>query len=591
VNVGVTGHRLDRVGQDQLDQATPVLDSLLETISTVTHGLCAQERKFFADAVPGLRLLSGLAEGSDRHVATVASARGYSLHAILPFERGRYSADFQSPESLAAFHGMLANAERVFEMPGDRAEPDRAYEMAGLGIVAHSDVLVAIWDGSESRGPGGTAEVIRVALKRGLPVIRLDPADWNAPVVIWSRFARMTVEHENIADYPARPVDEPTLTDVLRRLLLPGDDGVERECLIQYLGESERRTRTRVEYPLLLALARVKRLEANAFKVPAYSTATGVEWAGFEGSLRGLGSAHADYAQELRDAYAWSDNLATHFAQVFRSGHVTNFLLAAAAVLLALAGLLWPAGKLWLIVSELAVIVLLVVNTHVGRSRQWHRRWLDYRYIAERLRPMRSLRLFGLARAVTAAIRADPHGARWTDWYAQALWRQMGCPLGRVDDGYRKQLTGLVVAEELHPQIRYHDANAARMEKLEHRLHRLGNMLFIATIAAGTLFLGGYLAANAWAVAHATVFTAITAALPALGGAVYGIRVQGDFGGTAHRSLQTAHELRHVADALAADPARFTQAAAMAELGARVMLSDLAEWQLTYRQRNLDIPG
>jgi hypothetical protein len=87
------------------------------------------------------------------------------------------------------------------------------------------------------------------------------------------------------------------------------------------------------------------------------------------------------------------------------------------------------------------------------------------------------------------------------------------------------------------------------------------------------------------------VFTAITAALPALGGAVYGIRVQGDFGGTAHRSLQTAHELRHVADALAADPARFTQAAAMAELGARVMLSDLAEWQLTYRQRNLDIPG
>lgn len=33
------------------------------------------------------------------------------------------------------------------------------------------------------------------------------------------------------------------------------------------------------------------------------------------------------------------------------------------------------------------------------------------------------------------------------------------------------------------------------------------------------------------------------------------------------------------------------QVRSIAELGARVMLSDLAEWQLTYRQRNLYIPG
>jgi hypothetical protein len=408
---------------------------------------------------------------------------------------------------------------------------------------------------------------------------------------MWSRFSHLPGEHEHIADYPSRLASDSTLAEVLKTVLLPSDD-VERAFLSQYLGEAERRTRTRLEYPLLLALTGVKRLDAGAFRAPAYSGPATGEWAVFETSLPGAGDAgDAASTQDLRDAYAWSDNLATHFAQVFRSGHVANFLLAAAAVMLALAGLLWPQAKVWLIVGELAVIVLLVVNTQVGRSRQWHRRWLDYRYIAERLRPMRTLQLYGLARAATASIRTHRHAVRWTDWYAETMWRQIGSPAGRVDEGYRERLDALVLSHELEPQIRYHEASAARMEKLEHRLHRVGNALFIATIAAGTLFLVGYVAAHEWTVAHAQVFTAVTAALPALGGAIYGIRVQGDFGGTAHRSMQTAHELREVAQGIEADPARFMQAAAIAELGARVMLSDLAEWQLTYRQRDLHIPG
>jgi hypothetical protein len=590
LNVGVTGHRLDRLDEAALEASTPAIDVLMREIVASTRTLIAQCPGIFTDEPPEFRVLSGLAEGSDRHVAGVAMRHGFALHAVLPFHRASYSRDFSSGDSSAAFDTLISKSQRVFEMPGDRGEPDRAYEMAGLGILAQADLLIAIWDGGEARGPGGTAGVVGTALKRGVPVVRFDPSHWHTPSLMWSGFSAVPAEHENVADYPLRTPDRATLDMVLAHLLLPAE-GDERRFLHEYFTEPQRLVRTRVEYPLMLAMTAVKPLGGGIFKARAYAPATREEWAAVEATVEKLDRAQLAATELLREAYAWADNLASHFAQSYRSGHVANFLLAAIAVMLASAGLIWPHAKLWLIVSEIAVILLLVMHTRIGRSRQWHRRWLDYRYIAERLRPMRTLKLFGLARPGRAGLRSDGNVTRWTDWYAQTLWRQLGCPSGRVDPAYRQALEALVLADELRPQIRYHEAAAGQMEMLEHRLHRAGNVIFVVTLAAGAVFLAAYFAAHDWALANAAVFTAITAALPALGGAIYGIRVQGDFGGAARRSLQTSNELARVADALASASPRFTQAADMAEMGARVMLGDLAEWQLTYRRRDLDIPG
>src|SRR3954465_5355006 len=143
LNVGVTGHRLDRLDEVALEAGTPAIDALLREIAGRTRKLIAECAGVFTDEAPEFRVLSGLAEGSDRHVASVAMRHGFALHAILPFHRASYSRDFPSGESSAAFEALVSKSQRVFEMPGDRAEPDRAYEMAGLGIVAHADLLIA----------------------------------------------------------------------------------------------------------------------------------------------------------------------------------------------------------------------------------------------------------------------------------------------------------------------------------------------------------------------------------------------------------------------------------------------------------------
>src|SRR3546814_3620839 len=63
-------------------------------------------------------------------------------------------------------------------------------------------------------------------------------------------------------------------------------------------------------------------------------------------SLAAVMESHASITGDKFDrhalAYEWANFLAMRYAQLFRSGHVTNYLLAALAVLTALAGLVVP---------------------------------------------------------------------------------------------------------------------------------------------------------------------------------------------------------------------------------------------------------
>jgi hypothetical protein len=87
------------------------------------------------------------------------------------------------------------------------------------------------------------------------------------------------------------------------------------------------------------------------------------------------------------------------------------------------------------------------------------------------------------------------------------------------------------------------------------------------------------------------LFVFLTAGLPALGGAVYALRVHGDYAGSAARSEETAGEIARIKAALEAPDATLLRASALTEAAARIMLVDLDEWRLTYEQRGLAIPG
>jgi hypothetical protein len=237
---------------------------------------------------------------------------------------------------------------------------------------------------------------------------------------------------------------------------------------------------------------------------------------------------------------------------------------------------------------EMLITVAIILNAHIGTRDEWHRRWLDYRQLAERLRPMRSLKLLGIAAPDPPGTATNPVPKRWIDWYGSGIWRAMGCPAGSIDAQRAARLADAIADHEVAPQVAYHERNAHQIDQLDQRLETIGTGLFVATLAVSVVTVVGLALDADYVNRFGNWFTLVSAGFPALGTAVFGIRFQGDFGGDALRSMATANTLRQIDEELRKQ-ASLSRAADLAEQAARFMLSDLDEWRLVNQQRDLSV--
>jgi hypothetical protein len=200
---------------------------------------------------------------------------------------------------------------------------------------------------------------------------------------------------------------------------------------------------------------------------------------------------------------------------------------------------------------------------------------------------MRSLKLLGIALppGLGEASGAD---RRWIEWYAAASWRDMGCPWGKIVDA--DALIGMLVREDLQPQIDYHRASAGVLHRLDHRLHRIGMVLFLTTVLSCLSAVIANLFAHEFAQAHAHIFIAVSAGLPAMGAAIFGIRMQGDFGATAQRSRTTADTLARIVSSLQQKGQGLARRSDLIEVAAAAMLAELDDWHRAYAHRQLELP-
>ncbi|NIL95040.1 MAG: hypothetical protein GTO71_11555 [Woeseiaceae bacterium] len=155
--IGVTGHR------DLKPEEIP--------------GIQARVRELFEElgkryTKRKLRVISPLAEGADRLVAKVALELGLELAVVMPMPQSIYKSEFTSAESIAEFDELYARAHEVFELPIARngtiesiSQPGRArdlqYAQGGVFLSAHCHILLALWDGKISGQLGGTGQVVR----------------------------------------------------------------------------------------------------------------------------------------------------------------------------------------------------------------------------------------------------------------------------------------------------------------------------------------------------------------------------------------------------------------------------------------------
>ena len=109
-------------------------------------------------------------------------------------------------------------------------------------------------------------------------------------------------------------------------------------------------------------------------------------------------------------------------------------------------------------------------------------------------------------------------------------------------------------------------------------------------IASCVLFVAGYILVHELVVGMTNVFIVLTAGLPAIGAAVFGLRGHGEHLLAASRSEQTAFGLERNAARLA-QTGRLEPLANELEATAAIMLADLNEWTLAYRERALEVPA
>lgn len=351
--IGVTGHR-------------DLLPSELKPLRAMISKLFTELGRHFPNTP--LRVMSALAEGADRLVAQVALDMGIEVQAVLPMPASSYRDDFERPASKVEFD-LLCSQMEVLELPvrtaqhrvlqGPGVDRDIAYANAGMFISAHCHILVALWDGVQSESVGGTSQIIYFqhydrlpGIAESVPRTSLFLTDDESDLVYHVVCSRANASNT----HSSQPLSACWFT---------ADADAPR---VQSLPERYKRVFHRMdEYnrDALRVLAQQDPVRSDQVELPPVRARIAA------GCILRL--------FEMADALA-----NTYQSRV----HKTLAAVFALAVLTGLAFILYSEfdDMESSIYAFLGFLVLGIVLAGVARRRQWHRKYLDYRVLAEGLR-------------------------------------------------------------------------------------------------------------------------------------------------------------------------------------------------------------
>lgn len=364
-----------------------------------TGAIRERVREFFARLgrdYPDLPLtvVSALAQGGDQLVAEEALAAGARLVAVLPMERAQYARDFLDPAGHARFDALCARAE-VIELPriaGDPledadeapvgAERDRRYARGGVYISSHCHILLAIWDGKRSERVGGTAQIVDCHL-HGIRPQSIERRRSRAHAPLGNDAERLAYHIVCSREGEGAPAAELQPLDMFWRTgeqAVPGDapmPGTFRATFAHMAEFGADWTKYRRE------------IDAKAARRSA--------------AANGAGSPSSDPLNRLFQAADW---LALHFQRRVLFAMRAIYTLAAAMGIAFTCYSDLPAQD-YMIFVFLALFAFGVSLSMLAMRRGWHRKYLDYRALAEGLRVQSYWRRAGLSVTADAEFAHD----------------------------------------------------------------------------------------------------------------------------------------------------------------------------------------
>lgn len=549
-------------------------------------------------------LLTGYAPGADRSAVAAwmryrAGKQRRPLHLLLPFIDHRQPDDHAWTDKPHGQHhvrlpipGMIdEDAFTVLDgQPIRSRTTTHPHVEVGRWLSRWSDILLVAWDGEPVQKPGGTAEAVRLALSRRVPVVWFNPADATLTLRLLT------------ADHFRRDI---TFAEIARALKSPkGCDQFARKA-----------TCKRVSQALTPALRIPPGNDVHeALEVFLTRPPRGwhVHWVGaiWKWILRLLAAPEATRKVSLPQVPAIISrelDRADHIATVsgrFQRG--LQVLILALAVLTVVVGTL-PAGVnalliaggheheahefKGLMVSIELVLLLAVVWLWTHRQiRGNHGRWADSRRLAERLRCLQATWPLGFDAA--GEIAAPP--ANWIDWYADQVRRQAG-----PRPGVLRETTLMADAAALREdpygivrgQVDYNKLLAKRFHRLEGCLDRI-EVVTLAILLAGLLayairhWFGHALDMPEPGSIEGGILLVASAVIPAIGASCLAFGAKAEVAETVHRAEYLEKAFEHREDQM--KRARHSSAAADGLRGAaELLLRDSETWHENVPRRQL----
>jgi hypothetical protein len=509
-----------------------------------------------ADAgVAEARLLAGAEPGADQLAIDAWRAVGLGpVHVVSPFLES----------STGAGQGL---EDEVTRLPGaaSRAEGRSPHLAQARWLIAAADILVVFWTGKPPRGPGGTGDVVRLALEHGTPVLWVRPDDGTRLI----RADRLDADigllelQRQLAEDREPLVAEAT-PQAVRAVL--NDLGLEPVAAgtTKAGGAPKRPARAARAYGLFRRALGGRSPERAATSPPPDLSAQ----PGF-GRLSAARAAAAGEARTLAAAH--------------RSHQVILLGIAIAAAVAGSTSSLAPDWKPLLVATELG-LALLACWVWLGSERgARHQRWTEARKLAEDLRLERA--------AWAVGISTTPHGASPTSSLAaRQARRRAGLPTGAFDAARVKTWGDWVLDELITGQVAYHRDQAHIDGRISHRVHLAENSTFGFLI----LVLAGYLvAAGATLPAHGhpphwlggLVFMT-GAVVPAIGAAGLALEATLSLGEQARRSRALADQLEAL-QAEAGPPRTLERLQALARAALRLHRAHEDHWSEEVGRRRL----
>jgi hypothetical protein len=625
VRVGITGHRWNKLRPADGDALRRRIRAALDAVMEIAGRVANDPRGGYRDpaantsiesATVELRLISALAEGADRLLVEVAPS-GAKLQAILPFPVESYAQDFSEPDSTRQLAEYLERARReagVVILDGDRAA-DNAFEAVGTAVCLNSDVLIAIWDGLPGQ-PGGTSEVVELATRIGVPVLRLVPDGSRPP---W-------LDQPERADR-GRAEEMLHLEERLRRLFMPPEPPAEADedeldewhrlnLRERYFAEAHRSWQRGRFYAFMVRLLSFswrhpgeswRQLRRAGWPVPRraavhYGEAVRQRWTRKWKQELGLSGECVDgiLASSLPEHYGWVSHLASYYAGRYRNAYLWAYLLSWFAVFGAAAGLVAGSLLLWVpnstvvtAVVEVGLLLIIVYLIASARHGKFHERWLAYRSLTEGFRSLTYT--LPLGRASTLDARRGAGGEHWGDWLHRAVVREVGQPPAVMSTAHLAEARTLLLEDVLREQIDYHARNAATLGQVGRRLHRWTEILFFVALALSLHHL--YEALEALRSEPHLYLQLLKAGLGVLGislpgaaAAVHGFLSQAEFEPSANRSRRTRRELERLRERGLGAPLSSVALGEVAAEAAQAMHGELGAWFAAYHTKGLSYP-